>query len=88
MIGVSFDTPEENRAFSTKFDFPFALWSDASRELALAYGAASDTGAAYAGRVGVVLDEEGSVLFHYPQASARTFALDVLRDLGLTEEIQ
>ena len=54
----------------------------------LAYGAAEDASAAYAGRVGVVLDETGSVVHHYPSASARTFALDVLRDLGLDGEIQ
>ena len=88
VIGVSFDTPEENRAFTEKFDFPFPLWSDTSRSLALAYGAAEDASAAYAGRVGVVLYETGSVVHHYPSASARTFALDVLRDLGLDGEIQ
>ena len=49
----------------------------------MAFGAAEDKSAGYANRVGVVLDETGRVIKHYPAASARTFPLDVLEDLGL-----
>ena len=40
VFGVSFDTPEDNRAFAEKYDFPFRLLSDTTRELATALGAA------------------------------------------------
>jgi len=53
----------------------------------MAFGAADDEASAYAGRVGVVLDETGQVIKHYPAASARTFPLDVLKDLGLEDQI-
>lgn len=83
---MSFDSPEDNRAFAEKFEFPYALLSDEDRVLALAYGACESPQDGYAKRVGVVLNADGSVLKYYPQASANSFALDVLKDLGLKEE--
>ncbi len=31
ILGASFDTPEENKAFAEKFDFPFPLLCDTKR---------------------------------------------------------
>ena len=87
IYGVSFDTPEENKAFADKFGFDYPLLSDSERVLALAFGAAENQKTAYASRVGVLLDETGGVIKHYPAASARTFPLDVLVDLGLEDQI-
>ena len=54
----------------------------------MAFGAAKTASDGYADRVGVILDAEGAVMKHYPQASARTFALDVLEDLGISVELE
>jgi len=70
-----------------KYGFDYPLLTDSERVLAMAFGAADDEASAYAGRVGVVLDETGQVIKHYPAASARTFPLDVLKDLGLEDQI-
>ena len=54
----------------------------------MAFGAAKTARDGYAGRVGVILDGEGAVIKHYPQASARTFPLDVLEGLGIPVELE
>jgi peroxiredoxin Q/BCP len=40
VLGVSFDSVEENRAFTEKCDFPYALLCDTDRAIGLAYSAA------------------------------------------------
>ncbi len=39
IVGVSMDTPEEHRAFKTKYSLTFTLLSDPARETIEAYGA-------------------------------------------------
>src|SRR5688500_13557846 len=53
ILGVSFDTPEENRSFAQKFGFKFPLLCDVDRELGLAYGACETPEEGYARRIGV-----------------------------------
>ena len=61
VLGVSFDSIEENRAFAEKFDFPFPLLCDVNRELGVAYGAADDPSAGFAKRISYVIDEQGRI---------------------------
>jgi peroxiredoxin Q/BCP len=82
ILGVSFDTPEENAAFAKKFGFPYPLLSDADRRMALAYGAADDASARTARRVSCLIDEHGKVLKHYLQVAAREHPGEVLADLA------
>jgi thioredoxin-dependent peroxiredoxin len=37
VLGVSFDTPEDNQAFAERFHAPFPLLSDTSRRVGAAY---------------------------------------------------
>jgi peroxiredoxin Q/BCP len=62
VLGVSFDSVEENRAFSEKFSFPYPLLCDVNREMGMAYGACDTTDAGYAKRIAVMIDENGIVL--------------------------
>ena len=39
VLGISFDSVEENRAFAEKFDYPFRLLCDTERTVGMAYGA-------------------------------------------------
>jgi peroxiredoxin Q/BCP len=61
VLGISFDSPADNRAFAEKFDFPFRLLSDESHETALAYGAAESSSDAYPRRLTFVIDAEGRI---------------------------
>jgi len=79
VYGVSFDSPEENKAFAEKFSFNFSLLTcDAA--MAQAYGAA-DSGQNYAKRIGVVIDPEGNVKEWLPKVDAKTYPQDVVKRL-------
>lgn len=81
IVGVSFDDPADNLAFHEANEFPYPLWSDLDRELALYYGAATDASQAYASRITVVLDEEGCLLTTYEKVNPMSHPGDVLDDL-------
>ena len=50
MLGISFDSAEENRAFAEKHALPFPLLCDTTREVGLAYLACDRADEAYAKR--------------------------------------
>jgi len=79
ILGVSFDTAAENRAFAEKFSFNFPLLSDTTREMGIAYGAAASATAANAQRVGVVIGPDGKVKEWLPKVDAKTYPQDVLK---------
>ena len=82
MLGVSFDTVEENAAFAEKFDFPFPLLCDTKRELGLAYGACDDAGAEYARRISYWIGPDGTVRRAYGEVDPASHPQAVLEDLG------
>jgi thioredoxin-dependent peroxiredoxin len=61
ILGVSFDTIEENSAFAKKFDFPYSLLCDTKREIGTQYGAADSPDAQNARRITYVINPEGKV---------------------------
>ena len=85
VIGVSFNTPAENAAFKEGQSFPFDLFSDVGKELALYYGAADSVNAFFAKRVTVILDPAGTWILAYPKISGSLYkhAQVVLDDLAL-----
>ena len=78
ILGVSFDTVEENKHFAEKFKFPYPLLSDTSREMGVKYGAAESTAGGNAKRVAYVIGPDGKVRNVFPKANTQTFAADVL----------
>ena len=81
ILGISCDTPEENRLFKEKFDFPFDLLSDQDRRVSMAYGAADEAEAQYPNRISYLLDPEGIVRRVYAQVDPGQHPEEVLRDL-------
>ncbi len=61
ILGVSFDTPEDNRAFAEAQSFPYPLLSDLDRQTALAYGACERASDAFPRRVTYVIGADGRV---------------------------
>ena len=61
VLGVSFDTVEENRAFAEKFDFPFPLLCDTGRALGLAFEACDAPGDTYPRRITYVVGTDGRI---------------------------
>lgn len=81
ILGISFDTVEENAAFAKKFDFNFPLLCDTSRSVGLAYGACDSADAQYAKRISYLIDGEGKIVKAYPNVDAAKHPEEVLGDL-------
>ncbi len=82
VLGISFDSVGENRAFAEKFDFPYKLLCDVDRAVGLAYGAADSADAEYAKRISYVIDEEGRIQLAYPKVKPDVHLDQILEDLG------
>ncbi|MBI4388919.1 MAG: peroxiredoxin [Nitrospinae bacterium] len=77
ILGVSLDTPAENKAFAEKFSFPFPLLCDVQREISAAYHAVKGKEDKYAARITYVIDEEGKVLEAVEKVDVKTHAKDL-----------
>ena len=78
ILGVSFDSVDDNRKFAQKFNFAYPLLSDPTRAMGVAYGAADDARTSNAKRVAYVIGPDGKVRNVFPKANTSTFAADVL----------
>ncbi len=81
VIGVSFDSVEENRRFAEKFDFPFPLLCDTEKQIGVAYGAADSGKDEYARRIAYVIDEEGKVAQAHAKVDASSYPREQLKTL-------
>ncbi len=82
VLGVSFDSVEDNRAFAEKFDFPYPLLCDTDRSMGMAYGAARSADEGYAKRISYVVGEDGNILLAYPKVDPGEHLNQILQDLG------
>lgn len=84
ILGVSFDPPEENRAFAERFGFPFRLLSDEDHAVGKAYGTARPPDherAGWARRFTYLIDPEGTIRKAYVVRDVQAHAGEVLEDL-------
>jgi thioredoxin-dependent peroxiredoxin len=87
-LGVSFDTVAENAAFAKKFDFPFPLLCDTTREIGLAYGACDSAQAKTAKRISYLIDPGGRILLSYASVAPAQHPQEVLKDIRETKELE
>jgi thioredoxin-dependent peroxiredoxin len=83
ILGISFDTPAENKAFREKFDFPFRLLSDHDEQVGVEYGT-RDPGTDkihFAKRIAYLIDPDGVIRKAYAVGDVNAFADEVLGDL-------
>ena len=80
MFGVSYDSPQTNRAFAERHHLPFLLLSDSDRTLARAVGAAIPL-LPFPKRISYLIGADGRVLRAYPKVSPATHAEEVLEDV-------
>jgi thioredoxin-dependent peroxiredoxin len=81
ILGVSFNTVEENGQFASKYNFGFKLLSDVDHEVAAAYGACEDARARYPERMSFLIDAEGRLERVYDRVDPRDHAARVLADV-------
>jgi thioredoxin-dependent peroxiredoxin len=85
VIGASFDTPEENRAFASAQAFGFRLLADVDQRVGRAYEVLRDGDERYAGfpqRISYLIDGEGMIRKAYRVADVDGHAAQVLADLA------
>lgn len=82
VLGVSFDTVEENAAFAKKFDFPYQLLCDTTRAMGLVYGAADDAASQHAKRIGYLIDPEQQIAAVWTKANPTSHAAEALAKIG------
>ena len=80
ILGASFDTAAENRAFAEKFHFNFPLICDTDRTIGTAYGANADP-AKGAQRVGVIIGPDGRIKEWHARVDARAWPAEVVKTL-------
>lgn len=81
IVAVSFNSADRNRRWAEAEHFPFEVWSDTDKTLALTYGAASTSWAPFPSRITVVLDAQGKVALQYLDGvNVGTHPEDVLKD--------
>ena len=83
---MSADSVKRQKNFSEKYNFPFPLLSDESKETIKAYGAWGKKklyGREYEGifRYTYIIDEDGSIEKAYPKVKVKTHALDILNEI-------
>lgn len=78
ILGVSFDSVDDNKRFAEKFNFPYPLLSDPTRAMGLQYGAADAAGSGNAKRIAYIIGPDGKVKNVFPKANTASFAADVL----------
>lgn len=81
ILGVSFDTQEDNRRFAEKFRFTFPLLCDSDLAIGLAYGAADNPKDEYARRIAYVIDENGKIAQVHDKVNAATYPAEQLQSL-------
>jgi thioredoxin-dependent peroxiredoxin len=85
IIGASFDTPAENRAFKDAQDFPYALLSDPTKIAGSAYEVvrpSDDRYADYPERFSYLIDPNGVIQKAYEVKDVASHAAAVLSDLA------
>jgi peroxiredoxin Q/BCP len=84
LIGISFDTPEDNKGFAEKNGFPFRLLSDVDRKAGEAYEtkrAPAEQNPEYAKRRTYLIDPEGRIVKAYRVTDITAHPDQVLADL-------
>jgi thioredoxin-dependent peroxiredoxin len=83
VVGASFDTPEENKAFRDAQQFPFPLLSDVDRTVGREYGVErSGKYADYPQRRSFLIDPAGALRVIYDVDDVAAHAETVLTDLA------
>ena len=79
-MGVSFDSPADNKKFAEKFSFNFPLVCDTDRAIGTAYGANVDP-AKGAQRVGAVIGPDGKIKQWHGRVDARAWPAELVKTL-------
>ena len=79
VLGISYDSPESHQKFKEKYNLPFILLSDETKNVAKAYGAYEGiTKFMWPKRITFLIDETGKILHVFEKVTVTEHAQDVL----------
>lgn len=84
ILGASFDTVEDNKAFAQEHGFTYRLLSDTSKEVGAKYQVLREPGAPnenFPNRISYLIDPEGTIRASYVVSDPAGHATQVLSDL-------
>lgn len=85
MVGISFDTPDDNAAFRAKHNFPFDLLCDTDKSVGTIYDVLRDAGdpfVDYPKRISYLIDPDGMIAKTYEVSDPAGHGTEVLADLA------
>ena len=81
ILGASFDSVEENRAFSEAQQFPYRLLSDVDQKVGEQYGVIREPGNPRPKRNSFLIDPTGVIRRVYEVSDVKTHPDEVLNDI-------
>jgi peroxiredoxin Q/BCP len=81
ILGISYDSPEANKAFAKKNDFPYRLLTDADKDIAKKYGAFMAK-KPYPARRSFLISADGKIEQAWAEVDPRKHAKEVLDSLN------
>ena len=78
ILGASYDSVADNKAFAEKFSFPFVLLCDTDKSLAKKYGAFDPAAPDYPRRAAFVIGPDGKITHAFEKVKAAEFPDEVL----------
>ena len=82
ILGASFDTVAENKAFADKFSLPYPLLCDTDKSIGKAYGAWNEKSPQHASRFTYVIGADGKLEQVIEEVNAKTHPKDLLDSLS------
>ena len=74
ILGISFDSVEDNKKFAEKFSFNYPLLSDVDRKIGVAYGATEPGATGGASRIAYLIGADGKIEKSYGKVKSGEFA--------------
>ena len=81
ILGISFDSTDDNKAFKEKNGFPYDLLCDADKAVSLVYGAA-EVSSSRPSRISYLIDGNGQIKKVYESVTPADHPGEVLKDLS------
>lgn len=89
VLGINFNSPESHATFKEKYHLPFILLTDATGNVAKAYGARSRIpllNRFFPKRITFLIDKEGNILKVLENIDVSTYADQVLKEFNISQE--
>lgn len=78
IFGISADSVESHKKFAEKYELPFTLLSDPTKEVITAYGA---NGFPFNKRISYLIGPDGMIVKVYPQVDPAHHGVEILKDI-------